>query len=227
MTETKPMYGKKNKEKEGLAVSPRQVRGLIGAFAKIRNSNPTLKGKADYWLMKNEHPLRETWEQVCQDRNAIYEANVVMKEVNGTKYFTNIGKDETDILLSDVYGYYKEFEKDGKTELEYLNPSNYKETGGAPTWEKLVPEEKEGDVVLQEEMIVKTPYKLNYKSEADKEACIAAVNEFENAENYNISLWKLSFEDFDGVMVAWPDPNNARESMEEFRKLIYEHALKP
>jgi len=247
-TKTSPLKAIKN---DAISVNALQLNGLIKGFQAIRTSNivnavtkeeqakgisnPVVKlpAKVDYWLSKNEGIVGKEFEKFTANAQKIADTYAMQKEINGMKFYVFYGKDANDIVLQDTNGVVvREVEIKGEMQLQIVEMEVHDNQRGyfwseviEPAVEAVEATETTEAVPAKEEVRAYHLYAKQFKSEGDDVKFNEEMEKAETESVYSVSLYKLEAANLEGLSLSWPNPGDPRKSLEEFRKLIFEHAI--
>ena len=195
------------------------IKRLNEMIIALRKQNPLINLKVDYWLKKNEDILRPLGKKFWDDREKMTLKYIESKNVNDVSFLILTGKDDMDVILSNRYGFFKEFEIDGKPELKQLG---YDEKGKPVDifWEREMIADKEGEEPIK----IKVPYQYKWKN-AEAEQGLSDEMNIQEEQKHSLSLYRLEEKYLDSVKIAWPDPNDPNNNADDIRNLLYENLI--
>lgn len=251
--ETKLKASIYNEEKETPKFSPRQLIGLQRGLVVIRSSNIKnaaqngqpqrlvcdLPAKVDYWLNKNETAIAAELSRAFKEQEALTDKYVLQKTILDTVFIVYHGADETDVVLQDRRNtVVREVEKDGKVELEIVNPEVVDNMRGyyyseivepeIPAVDAIGVEGEEGYVPAipaKDAIVIKHLYKKQFLTEDAGDKYEQEATEVENEAKYSLNLYKLNADNLEGLHIAWPNPSDPRNNLDEFRAVLFQHAI--
>jgi hypothetical protein len=250
-TLTKPNNNMKAIKNDSISVNALQLNGLMRGLQAIRTSNivnsvtkeeqakgisrPVVKlpAKVDYWLCKNEDIVTREFNKFTEHAQDIADMYALQKEVDGNKFYVFYGKDSSDVVLQDKNAIVvRQVEIDGKLQLQVVEAEVHDNVRGyfwSEVIEPAIPAVEATDtteaVAAKEEVRAYHLYQKQFKNEGDDVRYNEEMEKAETEAVYSVSLYKLEASNLEGLSLSWPNPGDPRQNLEEFRKLIFEHAI--